>query len=51
MEMGVEEFLSVFCVLSVYNPLRLNTQKDFMTIAKYTPTLFCSPALPFWQYF
>ena len=27
--MGVEEFLSVFCLFSVYNPLRLNTQKGF----------------------
>lgn len=27
--MGVEEFLSIFCLFSVYNPLRLNTQKGF----------------------
>ena len=46
MDMGVEEFLSVFWVFSVYNPLRLNTQ-DFMTIAKCTLIRSCSPAPSF----
>lgn len=43
-----------FCLyfaFSLYITLRLNTQKGFHDHWKVHSILFCSPALPFWQYF